>query len=62
MNKNIESNAIEFWQRDFSDRPFVTFTPDRKVIVEGDVYVAAEVFWEAVRTVLPQSWTMEVRP
>ena len=45
-----------------SGKPILTFTHDRRVIIEGDVYEAAKVFWDVLTTqILPKSWTVEVR-
>jgi len=52
-----EPTSYAIW---FEGKPVVTFTQERKVIIEGDIYEAASKFWEILKTTLPQEWTMEV--
>lgn len=40
-------------------RELFTITPDRRVLIPGDLYEAARGFWEIVKEIAPEGWKVE---
>ena len=58
MTGNEKPCSFEFRQEKPSE-PFLTITPDRRVIVHGDIYDAAKDFWKLVAQLAPSPFTLE---
>ena len=54
-----ETSGLQFRVREAPARPFLTITPDCRVIVHGDIYDAAKDFWVLVAKIAPHPFTLE---
>lgn len=50
---------IQQFREGMMSKPILTVTPDRRLIIERDIYEAAREFWQVVIQNAPPDWVLE---